>query len=402
MNVAESERLVVSVVPLSRIDATDIDRWRQLEDEAIENDPFLSPDFLLPAARHLTPPTASPTALMAERADGAHRRLVGLGVFEHSSPSRRLPLPHAEAYCSRHSFLSGLLVGRDRPEATLEALLVALGRSGLGGHGLEFQRLPAEGPLAEAIRVAASRLGACWHELERWERATLPLGSAQAPEELLSPRRRKSIRRSRRLLEQEGAVTWRMRQGAEVDESCVETFLDLENRGWKAEGGTSLATARGGASFFREMIMGFRGRGRAFVTELALDGRVIASTANLVSGRTAFAFKIGWDPQYASMSPGVLNEYEFLKVAGVALPGIDFVDSCANPGSFVESLWRGRRVVATGVLALTRGGRLSLAVAGPLRRLKRSLSRRIWARPAGKPLARQAASNPTSGIPKEA
>ena len=44
------------VVPLSDIDADLTERWRQLGRDAVEPNPFLSPDFVLPAARRLDRP----------------------------------------------------------------------------------------------------------------------------------------------------------------------------------------------------------------------------------------------------------------------------------------------------------------------------------------------------------
>ena len=70
-----------------------------------------------------------------------------------------------------------------------------------------------------------------------------------------------------------------------------------------------------------------------------MNGKVIASTSNLISGCAGFAFKIGWDEAFSKLGPGILNEVEFMKYFPELLPSIKYVDSGAGDGSFIEKLW---------------------------------------------------------------
>ena len=120
--------------------------------------------------------------------------------------------------------------------------------------------------------------------------------------------------------------------------------------GWKAEEKTSLLRRRQD-QFFREMIDGFARHGRAFFTELTLGNKVIASTSNLISGNAGFAFKIGWDTGLARMSPGILNEAEFIRNVPDLFPDLEYIDSGAEEGSFIENLWSDRQTLVSGFYA---------------------------------------------------
>jgi hypothetical protein len=130
-------------------------------------------------------------------------------------------------------------------------------------------------------------------------------------------------------------------------------------------------------AFFREMAEGFRGEGRLFFTELTIGQAVVASTCNLISGNTGFAFKIGWDPRYAKGSPGVLNEIEFVRAAPSLFPSLEAVDSGASEGSFIEELWTDRWPLASGAFATTPLGRAVLATTGRLRGYGRQ-AKALW------------------------
>jgi CelD/BcsL family acetyltransferase involved in cellulose biosynthesis len=119
------------------------------------------------------------------------------------------------------------------------------------------------------------------------------------------------------------------------------------------------------------MIAGFRAAGGVFFTELLLDGQVIASTCNLISGNSAFAFKLGWDPAYAKYAPGLLNELFLLQNVQAKFSHLDFFDSGAVEGSFIDALWCDKRVLVSGVFATSLIGKLIFTSAALRRHLRR-------------------------------
>lgn len=359
----------------SDIDPLTAQAWSDLERRAVEGNAYLSPHFLIPAAHHLRSGAPLLVVLIETQAAGTHE-LIGVGVFEHSGPTKRFPLPHLRAFHSRHSFLAGLLLDNSRADEALTALLQFFSRRGSIWHGAEFRVLPGEGPLHELLQQALVRHDALWVEYDREQRAILlpPLAGERYVSEQMPNERRKDLRRRLRRLRELGEVSWRATAGAEVTDAHVESFLDLEHRGWKGQDGTSLRSHPADEAFFRQMIAGFRAQGRVIFTELCLAGRPIASTANLISGNAGFAFKLGWDPAHAKMAPGLLNEVELIRHAPRLFPGITHIDSGAAPGSFMEELWVTRRELVSGAFAVTPLGKSALYALRQAARVRRSFT----------------------------
>ena len=101
---------------------------------------------------------------------------------------------------------------------------------------------------------------------------------------------------------------------------------------------------------------------------------MIASTSNFSSGRSGFAFKLGWDPQFATYSPGLLNELELIRAAPSIWNELDLVDSGAAPGSFMENIWLARRTLISGMFTWKALGKTQLAAGNWLRQLKKAVA----------------------------
>lgn len=357
------------------LDEKTLSSWESLEGRAMESNVYLSPLFVIPAIRHLEGPRGMRDAIFVfvERTSSRGSGLVGAGVFVKCLGMRRFPLPHLRAYRSPYSYLSGVLLDGDEAQQVLRALFRFFCDKGVPWHGVHFANSPSESPQARLMAAVAEECGAEWHEYEKCSRAVfIPAEGGEAyMRSQFSSRRLKELRRLKRRLEEQGKMEWRALFGAEVDERSVERFLDLEHMGWKGEEGTSLRSRHTHEKFFREMIKGFRERGRLFFTELSLDGITIATTTNLISRGSGFAFKIGWHPDYAKMSPGVLNEVEFIYQAPALFRDMHCLDSGADEGSFIDQLWSGRRILASGVLGTTSIAKKVLSEVGRLRRVKR-------------------------------
>ncbi len=360
--------------PISRADEHFVDAWVDLEGRAVEGNAFLSPHFVLPALRFLDP-RKRPLVLAVYRNDGACDHLIGLGVFIARPPAVRFPLPHLEAYRCPHTFLTGLLLDRDNQWLTLEGLGAYLSSPTVQWCGIEFQDRMADGALDQIYQDEAITSMVRWCEYYRHRRAILlPKAASETLATVLADGSfGKDLRRKRRRLEERGEVGWRFRTGRDVTPECIETFLRLEDQGWKAEDGKSMLSRPGHAEFCREMFKRFAADGRAFFTELTLNGHVIASTSNLISGDIGFAFKIGWNTEFAAVSPGLLNELELIRYAGEHLSSLKFIDSGAVEGSFIERLWRDSRQATTGILTGGYAGAAVLPAISIARRLKRGM-----------------------------
>lgn len=368
-------RYNIRAVRFQELDDETISRWGFLEERVLEGNAYLSPRFVIPAVRHLSRPeeTSEILFVFVERANGGGGGLSGAGVFVRSGGTRSLPFPHLTAFLSPHSYLSGLLLDRNDARDVARAFFRFFCENGRPWSGVAFEKWASEGPQANLIAEVAEEFGAIWHEMGSTHRAIFIPG--EGGEKYLQARftrhRAKMIRQLRRRLEEQGKVQWKALFGSEIGADNVNRFLELEHMGWKGERGTSLLSKPPHERFFREMAEAFQADGRLFLTELSLDGPAIASTVNLVSGGAGFAFKVGWHPDYSKLSPGVLNEVEFIRRAPALCGALSYIDSGAEEGSFIDKLWNDRRVLSSGIYATSTFGRLIVTGTDYLRKIKR-------------------------------
>jgi hypothetical protein len=326
-----------------------IKRWCELEERSIEQNAYLSPYFILPALKYF-PPRGKPMFVFIETGVGNTRDLLGVGVFERSSRTIQVPVSHLKAYRCPHAYLTGLLIDKQHFGETTDAFFSFLHDSRRDWCGVEFLNRRKESDLAARFEIAASQLDMCWFEYSSQRRPILlseRSGDANM-KTILASKRRKILRQNLRRLNDLGKVKWRVVAGQEIEPACLDTFLELEHMGWKKAKSFSLLSHANDEAFFREMINGFAQAGKAFFTELSINGKVIASTSNLISGGAGFAFKIGWDETFSKLGPGILNEVEFMKYFPELLPNIKYVDSGAGEGSFIEKLWPDQVSLASG------------------------------------------------------
>ena len=362
----------VKVLKYEDLDSELINLWAELEGRAIESNAYLSPYFILPALKHLTPNT-KPIIIIIENNEGGNRKLTGVGVFEFTYGTKKMPLPHLKAYRSTHSFLTGLLIDKNFVEPTITAFFSFFCKQNSNWHGVEFMDRYRDTELASELDKVASRVGYTWFNYDMKQRAIL------IPKEnganFLPHSRMKDLRRCMKKLSGAGDVQWRIIRSKQGDREPVDVSLKLEHMGWKGANGTSLLSERGHEAFFREMIDGFSLSERAFFTELSLNGEVIASTSNLISGKSGFAFKVGWNPAFSKMSPGILNEVEFVNNAVTLFPELDYIYSGAEEGSYIDELWKGRRTLVSGFYATSSIGKKVLSGTDRLRSIKRKLTK---------------------------
>jgi CelD/BcsL family acetyltransferase involved in cellulose biosynthesis len=367
-------KLKVTSYGLHELDRRILQEWQDLEERAIESNAYLSPSFIVPALKYLTP-SLRPLIICIEFISGFDHRLTGVGVFEYSRGTRNFPLPHVRAYLSPHSYLTGLLIDKDIVEPTLTAFFEYF-RSFRGCYGIKFENRTADTQMAQKLDLIASHLKIAWIESSRKKRAILipQKADSKLPGGPVVHKTSKSWRRHMKWLSKMGNVGWQVLIGKQIDRDCIDRFLNLEHRGWKGTEGTSLLSKPHEEAFFREMISGFAQSGRAYFTELAIGDRVISSTSNLISAKAGFAFKVGWDQEFAEGSPGVLNEIEFIENAAETFPHLSYIDSGAEEGSYMDKLWPDRYALVSGFYVTRTLARPVLAAVEYARRTKRALS----------------------------
>lgn len=361
---------VVRVVKAGAIDAFLIEAWRDLGERALEPNAYLTPMFVMPTLAAAA--ADNPVSLvLVEHADGM---LIGLGIFTSVQLLPLCKLHSLRAYRSRHSYLTGLLIDRTHAAMAVDALFDFASRPGSAWHGIRFDWLCADNALGRLILETAGRRNIPWLESERMRRAVaLPDGGDLAALlRRIPPGTMKDLRRRQRRLAESGRGDWRIHCGKDVTDEVVERFLALEHMGWKGDRGSSLRADPRQEELFKAIIAGFRSEDGVFFVELMFNDEVIASSCNLLYCQRAFAFKIGWNPEYARFSPGMLNELCLLERAGEVLGHLEFLESGAAEGAYIDKLWRDRQELVSGVFATTPMGRLIFTLAGWRRRFRQA------------------------------
>lgn len=336
---------------LDDLDPAEVEAWAGLGEEAPGAHPFTMPQFVLPAARWLTP-EQPPGVLSVERRTGAGVELLGIGCFDERSPGLFVPLRHLRGYRTPHSFRGDMLHRAGAADEVAAALLEFARARGL--RALAFHTVPADCPVMAALRRAGGAETG-WYPRGSFERAELRLDAGQAPR--LRASVVKDLRRRQRRLAERGEVAFRILQGDAADADAAERHLRLEHAGWKGDAGSSMLATQAQSGFFRELAARFRETGNMVFSEILCDGEVIASTSNILVGDTLHAFKCGWDPGFAQYSPGRLNELWLLEAIRETWPALACFDGNASDDSYMARLLPDRGRYQTGAFAATRTGR---------------------------------------------
>lgn len=338
--------------------------WARLSARAAEPNPFFEPDFILPAARQLVA-SRRPSVLVArKRIDGRMRMIGALPL----APARGIgALGPVRAWRDPLMALGAPLLDRDHAVEAFSAFLAWVGeRRPLTG-ALALHMTPRNGAAANAIRRAAQSRGVDCVAFDDGARAALHAGADL--DQMVSPQRRKHLRRSGRKLAELGDVTTRVASGGDV-EAAMEAFFEMEASGWKGRRGTALASSIRTLALARGFLRSLARENRCAIVTLELDGSAVAAAILVYSGGIAFYWKIAYDERHAEHSPGAQL---MLEISRLMLADPDFVmlDSCTAPGErAIEAVWKGRRRMAG---LLVGGPGLGFAIASEIDAAKRSL-----------------------------
>lgn len=366
--------VAVRWLSLQEIDAATLSAWTELGRRTPRANPFAMPQFVLPAARWLTPRTP-PLVALVEREEAGVRKLIGAGCFTRERPNLFVPVPHLSSYRTLHTFRSGLLYAPDESAAVAQALLADLQGSRKPSHAISFHNLRAECPVLASLRELLEGGNGGWFEQHRFQRPVLRLHPPAQEHALGIIVMDRDLRRRKRRLEDRGTTAFRISHPKANVADAMETHLQLEHAGWKGTAGTSLLASPAQAGFFREMIQRFDEIQGAVFAETLCDGKVIASTSNLLLGDTLNGFKTGWHPDFAACSPGRLNEVFLSAAVPAAWPEVGVFDSQAQEDSYLSELLPHRDTMVTGTLAVTRLGRRAMRAARLVRPVAYRLDR---------------------------
>lgn len=352
---------------IAELNESVIMRWRALEESAFEHNVYMSPDFIIPAVTYLTP-EVNIVIVTLEEFSGAQPRMIALGVFESKKGDRNFPFPFLRAYQCRHSFLGSVLLDKCRPDFAMGLLLSSIKKCGKW-YGVQFDWRPVNELMEKAVGEVLQEHNIRWHQSGSRQRAILIPRESGAGylDGALSKKKSKAFSRRSRQLKKLGKLEWRFVRDEDQVIQAAKDFIRLENSGWKRQKGSSIGSRVSDVKFFMEVIANCAIGQKVFFTEFRLNDVAISSTCNFISGDTGFAFKLGWDERFAKQGLGLLSEYELVRRAPEVIPNLEFVDSGTLPDSYLECLWRERRMLVSGFYSLKPAAHLYLSAVGILR-----------------------------------
>ncbi len=349
--VSRATGLGLSLRPLSA--GSDIRvAWADLARRSPTHNILYEPQFAIPAQL----PFGDGVQLLAVHTDpSAQSPLLGLWPFRLARLRWGVPLPVLLGWTHPFAATGVPLLDRDRADEALAALFDApASLSGLPRRAL-MPLVLDDSVFAARLTALQQRTGLREVRTEGHDRAIFTPRALDDTQAHLSSGSRSKLRQEFRRLEKEGPVALRVLETPDEIGRALDTYLDLEAKGWKGRAGTAIPFSPGEAEFMRGVVRNLGAEGRVRFDELTLGERVIASSITYRNGDTAWYAKISFDEDFAKNSPGsqlVLKVTEAMN----ADPSLGFVDSCAPPlHPLMRRFWPERMNVSNRVLELAGG-----------------------------------------------
>jgi CelD/BcsL family acetyltransferase involved in cellulose biosynthesis len=195
-----------------------------------------------------------------------------------------------------------------RTDGDLESLLgiVASGR----WSRLTLPAVPVESGMADLLSEALRAEG--WL-VDRAFRETCPIidtsGTLEEYRRRLSSNARRQLGKAQRRLEREGKVELTavdpLGADAPLDQLLDECF-QLEAAGWKGHAGSAVASDPGLVTFWKALLHRFHDAGTLRLSQLRLDGTLIAFCLDVLHGDRLYSLKTSYDERLGYFSPGHL------------------------------------------------------------------------------------------------
>ncbi|HET9790855.1 MAG TPA: GNAT family N-acetyltransferase [Candidatus Angelobacter sp.] len=312
--------------------------WSRLCDELQDAEPFFRPEWT--RACHLAFFPDSEVILLS--AWSAERLVAVLPLMKERTWFSGLPVTRLSLVATVHSFRVGMVrrEGAEGDEA-VRALWDAIEQ--MPGWDVIDIAYALEGGGLETLANTAQEAGFHVARSRTSQALYLPIASPEGKPKkdalppwlaCTRPKFRANLRRARRQLEEQGALT--LRHVTEADPEALEKFYALEASGWKGQQGTAILSNENTRVFYNEIAKAAADDGYLSLDFLELNGRPIAAHYALNVGGRYFLAKAGYDERFHRYSPGQLLVNEILnETEARGLRELDFV----GPATWDEGRW---------------------------------------------------------------
>jgi CelD/BcsL family acetyltransferase involved in cellulose biosynthesis len=344
-------RKLAELLPIAR-------EWRQLTARALEPNVFYEPAFALAAA----PVFADDAGAVLVWSHDEPRRLVGFFPARIERRRYGINLPILVGLTHPYGPLGVPLVEREGAEPIIAAWLAHLAADECLPGLVLLPYLPEDGPFAAALSSILRRAQMPAADFNRHQRALLAPGGERSVyiEYSIGQHRHKELRRHWRRLSETGAVLFTVATEPPAIAAAMEDFFALEAGGWKGRAGTAASEDQELRRFVRSAVGGLAAEGKASIDRILVDGRAIAATIILRSGRFAWFWKTAFDETFARFSPGVMLSVvltdDLLEDASIV-----HTDSCATADHpMIDHVWRERLPLCDRLIAVRPRARFAL------------------------------------------
>lgn len=320
---------------------------------AIEPNIFFSPNFLIPAMPRLDERTVRLIVMRDEKQTDSRLRLVMPYSIERPGFGTT-PLV-IRCWGNKFGPNGTPLIDNDDPVGVVQDLFSILGRDHLRMPPIiVFPLMPTKGPVAKIIRSVAIESGLPLQTTNRHQRAMMESDDDGEIylKRAISKNHYREINRQWRKLAEQGTLEYKVASKPDDVRIAVESYLALENEGWKGRARTAMINNRLQAAFARETTNNLAAIGKCRVHGLYLNGEMLAALIVFVENGVASTWKITFDENYSRFSPGKLL---LMRVTEYLLDDFNVLraDSCAYENHpLMDHLWTERTEFSTIVVGL--------------------------------------------------
>jgi len=311
-----------------------------LASHALEPNFTLSPEWIGP----MLAACARPGQVEAVQTLAANGQCGGYAVVERKRWRWGLPLVHAESWFGDFPISGTPLINADDPAGNCAGLIEAI-FDRTGADALLLSHVTGHHVVSSVLVDGCAAIGAPIRFMNDRKRAALRCnGDFEAWFDETFPRkRRKELRRLKSRLAETGELAVGVRAAGEPGLSqWIDSFIALEQAGWKGEAGTAIGQSDALTRFVRASLAELDAAGKLMTWSMALDGKPVAMMFGVRNGATASIVKMAHDESLNRFSPGQLLILEATRTL-FDHDEIMFADSCAAPGHpMIDHLWKDR------------------------------------------------------------